>query len=187
MSKGKWNHMMSMHPRDLPVFDPIQQDAFSKEAPVKPNSKWTTTIGANDFVAKKNVKNYQWRKINGLGYSNNAITLFPFIQSYFKTEKPSVSYAFEITASGDYEIQINLLPTHANNFDHQIGVQIDGNKMQSFSINTKDRDPSWKENVLRNSAVVKLPVSIATKGKHTIKISVNQTGIVLDYLTIKSK
>ncbi|MEP7093417.1 MAG: hypothetical protein ABI793_05100 [Flavobacterium sp.] len=54
-------------------------------------------------------------------------------------------------------------------------------------MNTKDRDKTWKENVLRNSALIKLPVSITNKGKHTITISVNQTGIVLDYITVNTK
>ena len=34
---------------------------------------------------------------------------------------------------------------------------------KSFLINTKDRDNTWKENVLRNSAIVKLPVSMFQK------------------------
>lgn len=182
MSNGKWNQMMSMRPRNLPVFDSIKTNPVSKEIPLNP--KQIVTIQAKDFVAKKGVDNYEWKSINGLGFSNNAVTLFPFDQSYFKNERPLISYEFEVENKGDHEIEIHLLPTHSNNFDHQIEVQIDGNKAQSFSINTKDRDKTWKENVLRNSAIVKIPVSVE-KGKHSIKISVNQTGIVLDYLTVK--
>lgn len=186
MSNGKWNNMMSMKPRNLPVFDLIKKTEFSKELLVKETSK-KITIQANQFVSKKETKEYEWKAINGLGYSDNSVTLFPLKQHYFKAEKPSVSYDFEIENVGNYEIEIHFLPTHANNFDHQIEVQIDGNKTQSFSINTKDRDKTWKENVLRNSAIVKLPVSNANKGQHTITINVNQTGIVLDYITVNSK
>lgn len=186
MSNGKWNNMMSMKPRNLPVFDSIKKTEFSKELLVKETSK-KITIQANQFVSKKETKEYEWKAINGLGYSDNSVTLFPLKQHYFKAEKPSVSYDFEIENVGNYEIEIHFLPTHANNFDHQIEVQIDGNKTQSFSINTKDRDKTWKENVLRNSAIVKLPVSNANKGQHTITINVNQTGIVLDYITVNSK
>ncbi|MEO8236524.1 MAG: glycosyl hydrolase 115 family protein [Flavobacterium sp.] len=186
MSNGKWNQIMSMHPRNLPVFDSIKMTGVSKEEPIKSKSN-RIFIQANQFVSKKDAKEHQWKTINGLGFGDNAVTLFPFRQSYFKTEKPSVSYEFAVEKTGDYEIEIHLLPTHSNNFDHEIGVQIDGNKTQSFSINTKDRDKTWKENVLRNSALIKLPVSITNKGKHTITISVNQTGIVLDYITVNTK
>ena len=182
LSNGKWNKMMSMHPRNLPVFDSVKKNTFSKEAS---KTIKTITIQANQFVAQKGFKNYQWKTINGLGYSNNAVTLFPLKQQYFKTEKPSVSYDFEVEKEGDYEIEIHLLPTHSNNFDHEIGIQLDQNAAQFFKTNTKDRDKTWKENVLRNSAIVKLPASKLGKGKHTITINVNQTGIVLDYITVK--
>ncbi|MFV5695257.1 glycosyl hydrolase 115 family protein [Flavobacterium sp. LB3P122] len=183
LSNGKWNQMMSMRPRNLPVFDAVKKNTLTKEAPLKPNSN-RIYIQANEFVTNKAAKNYQWKSINGFGYSNNAVTLFPFNQTYFKNDKPSISYEFEVTATGDYEVEVRLLPTHANNFDHEIGIQIDGNNIQSFLINTKDRDKTWKDNTLRNSAVVKLPVAITNKGKHTITISVNQTGIVLDQLAV---
>ncbi|MFV8464826.1 glycosyl hydrolase 115 family protein [Flavobacterium sp. LB1P62] len=182
LSKGKWNGMMSMYPRNLPVFDSIK--TLPKEIPVKQSPKSVITIQANKFVASKASKNYKWETINGLGFSNNAVTLFPFKHSYFKDVKPSISYEFVVDNTGNYEIEIHLLPTHANKFDHEVGVQIDGKETKSFLINTKDRDTAWKENVLRNSAIIKLPVSFANIGKHTVTITVNQTGIVLDQLVV---
>jgi hypothetical protein len=186
MSNGKWNNMMSMKPRNLPVFDSIKASVTSQEISAKQIFKPIITINGNKFIASKGFKNYKWGNIHGFGYSNNAVTLFPFKHSYFRDDKPSISYEFEIDKAGDYEIEVHLVPTHANKFDHEIGVQIDGNKTQSFLINTKDRDKTWKENVLRNSAIVKLPISLK-EGKHIIKIEVNQTGIVLDYITVNSK
>jgi len=184
MSKGKWNGMMSMHPRNLPVFDSIKASAIPQETLAKPISKTIITIQGNKFVANKGVKNYRWGAINGFGYSNNAVTLFPFKHSYFKSEKPSASYEFEVEKAGNYEIEVHFVPTHANKFDHEVGVQIDQTEIKSFSTNTKDRDNTWKQNVLRNSAIIKVPVSISAKGKHTVRIEVNQTGIVLDYITV---
>lgn len=181
LSDGKWNHMMSMHPRNLPVFDSVKKNPFSKETSIKTDR---ICIQADQFNAKEDTKEYQWKAINGLGYSNNAITLFPFHQHIFKSKKPSVSYEFEIKESDNYTVEVRLLPTHANNFDHEIGIQIDKNAIQHFKINTKDREKAWKENVLRNSAIVKLPVANVSKGKHTVTIEVNQTGIVLDQLAV---
>jgi hypothetical protein len=186
MSNGKWNNMMSMKPRNLPVFDSIEMTGVSKEEPIKAKSI-RIFIQANQFVSKKDAKEYQWKTINGLGFSDNAVALFPFNHSYFKSEKPSVTYDFEVEKAGNYEIEIHLLPTHSNNFDQEIGVQIDGKEIKSFLINTKDRDKTWKENVLQNSAIVKIPTSISNTGNHTINITVNQTGIVLDYIIVNSK
>jgi len=182
LSDGKWNHMMSMNPRNLPVFDSVKKNTFSNEMAIKTTNR--IDIQANKFSGKEDAKEYKWKPINGLGYSNNAITLFPFDQHIFKNEKPAVSYEFEIEQQDNYTIEVRLLPTHANNFDHEIGIQLDGNAAQFFKTNTKDRENTWKENVLRNSAIVKLPVSNVSKGKHTITIQVNQTGIVLDQLAV---
>ena len=181
LSDGKWNHMMSMHPRNLPVFDSVKKNPFSKEPSIKTDRIY---IQANQFNAKEDTKEYQWKAINGLGYSNHAITLFPFHQHIFKSKKPSVSYEFEIKESDNYTVEVRLLPTHANNFDHEIGIQIDKNAVQYFKINTKDREKAWKENVLRNSVIIKLPVANVSKGKHTVTIEVNQTGIVLDQVAV---
>ncbi|CAM3743112.1 glycosyl hydrolase 115 family protein [Flavobacterium chungbukense] len=183
LSNGKWNYMMSMQPRKLPVFDAVTTSEILKEKPPKTVSE-RINIQASQFTSKKDSENYQWKPIQGLGYSNNAVTLFPFTQSYFKNEKPSLSYEFEIEKAGDYEIEVRLLPTHSNAFDHEIGIQIDKNNAEYFKINTKDRDKTWKENVLRNSAIVKIPASNFSKGKHAVKIEVNQTGIVLDQLAV---
>ncbi|KAF2516702.1 glycosyl hydrolase 115 family protein [Flavobacterium foetidum] len=181
-SNGKWNYMMSMQPRKLPVFEAVKTSEVSKEKAVKTSNR--IYIQADQFTSKKEVENYQWKTIQGLGYSDNAVTLFPFTQRYFKNEKPSVSYEFEIEKAGDYEIEVRLLPTHSNNFDHEIGIKVDGNNTEYFKINTKDRDKTWKENVLRNSAIVKIPATNLSKGKHNVKIEVNQTGIVLDQLAV---
>jgi hypothetical protein len=184
LSNGKWKNMMSMHPRDLPVFDAVKKNTFSKESSKLSSDK--IVIQGNQFASKKEAEEYKWKTINGLGYSNNAVTLFPLKQQDFKTEKPFVLYEFKIENAGEYEIEVHLLPTHSNNFDQEIGVHLDEKTIQFFKINTKDRDKTWKENVLRNSAIVKVSASNLQKGRHTIRIEVNQTGIVLDYITVKA-
>nr|WP_315198402.1 glycosyl hydrolase 115 family protein [uncultured Flavobacterium sp.] len=185
MSNGKWNQMMSMKPRNLPVFDSVAKNSKIKEIDSKINN--VIVIQANQFIASKNSENYNWKTINGLGYSNNAMTLFPLNQHYFKKAKPAVSYEFEVPETGNYEVEVHFLPTHSNNFDNEVFIKINENESKSFLINTKDRDTTWKENVLRNSAIVKVPFSVTNAKKQSMTISVNQTGIVLDYISIKRK
>lgn len=187
ISNGKWNHIMSMSPRNLPVFGPpiinnkVQQTKRSvNKALVKP-----INIQANEFIEKRDDEKYKWKVVEGLGYSNSSITLFPFTSKKFENNQPYVSYSFNIEKVGLYELEIRVLPTHSNNFDHEITVEIDSNSKKKFSINTKGRSKTWKENVLRNSAIVKHSFQIDKVGKHNIKILVNQTGIVIDQLSIQ--
>ncbi|WP_066220293.1 hypothetical protein [Formosa haliotis] len=63
-------------------------------------------------------------------------------------------------------------------------VFIDNNTPLSYSISTQGRSATWKENVLRNSAVTTIPYSFTSAGIHHIKVGVNQTGIVIDYIEI---
>ncbi|MFA9193057.1 glycosyl hydrolase 115 family protein [Flavobacterium sp. FBOR7N2.3] len=187
MSNGKWNNMMSRTPRKLPVFDPIKYDIAPKIEESKTTPTELIAIQAKDFTANQGAKNYQWKSIEGFGYSNAAITLFPLKSSYFETEKPSVTYTFETEKTGEYEIEVRFIPTHANNSDHQATVSFDANTSETFKLNSYDRNAAWKANVLRNAAIFTLPVKIEKTGKHTITIEVNQTGIVIDQLAIFPK
>ncbi|HTG67365.1 MAG TPA: hypothetical protein VL859_13410, partial [Flavobacterium sp.] len=189
MSNGKWANMMSMAPRKLPVFDAIKYDnpvKIEEKKEANPTNE-SIAIQAKDFSASQGVKNYHWKAIEGFGYSNAAITLFPLKTSSFESEKPSVTYTFESNNTGEYEIEVRFIPTHANDSNHQATVTFDSNTSKTFKLNSYDRDANWKANVLRNAAIISLPVKIENTGKHTIKIEVNQTGIVIDQLAIYPK
>lgn len=189
MSNGKWSNMMSMAPRKLPVFNPIDYTNLPKTE-IKtetPDGGESIAIQAKDFISSQGAKNYNWKSIEGLGYSNAAITLFPLKTSYFETEKPSVTYTFETDKTGEYEVEVRFIPTHANNSDHEATITFDSKTTQKFKLNSYDRNAAWKANVLRNAAIFTLPVNIENTGKHTIKLEVNQTGIVIDQLSIHPK
>ncbi len=185
MSNGKWNHMMSMAPRKLPVYAPISEENYKIAGlSSEQDTGESIAIQAKDFASSQGVANYNWQTIEGLGYSNSAVTLFPLKASNFEKEKPSVTYAFENNATGDYEIEVRFIPTHANNFDHEVTIAFDEKTAKSFKINSFERNAAWKENVLRNAAIFSLPVSIENIGKHRIKIKVNQTGIIIDQISV---
>ena len=191
MAGAKWNHMMSMNPRNLPAYqmptyhlaDSVTNESGAEDEQAASGSP--IFIHAADYSQQSSTENYEWKSIEGLGYSLASVTLFPFDNHMFGEQKPYLEYSFDIAEAGDYELEIRFLPTHANNFDHQVWIEVNGVNSDAFSLNTKGRSPAWKENVLRNYASVNYPVSFANPGKQAIKIYVNQTGIVLDQLAIK--
>ncbi len=187
ISGGKWNLMMSMRPRDLKVFD-MPENIIEKRNPkkkAKPSSGQRIFIQANNYKNTKGNGEYVWNSIRGLGYSNAAITLLPLNTTYFKKRKqPFIEYSFNAKETGLFELQVRCLPTHSNNYDHQLGIQLDKATIEYFSINTKGRGNDWKQNILRNSQIVKMKMNIEKAGKHTIRLFVNQTGIIIDQLAI---
>ncbi|HEY6914241.1 MAG TPA: hypothetical protein VI413_06155, partial [Paludibacter sp.] len=82
-----------------------------------------------------------------------------------------------------------LLPTHAldGGKNQRIAVSIDGSEPTVFNINTIGRSSTWKENVLRNQAVVKFPFRFKTLGRHTLRIYAVDPDIVVDQLMIDFK
>ncbi len=184
MLDGKWNNMMSMKPRNLPVFDSLPSRMKQKEDGKLPATAFQGQFkNATDF----NDSQGNWQAIDGFGFSNKAITLFPLKTAYFTDDKPWVSYDFNVEKPGDYMLELRFTPTHANNFDHSVTIEINSVPGPAIELNTKGRSQEWKENVLRNSKLVRIPVGIEHAGKNSFKVYVNQTGIVLDQLALTPK
>lgn len=188
ISDGKWNKMMSMRPRDLPVFSMptyhLTDTLSSEENPSEQSNIAPIFIQANEYSEAQGEGNYEWKVIEGLGYSNASVTLFPFENHLFKREKPFIEYTFDIENVGEYEVEIRFLPTHSNNFDHTVSVGVNDNNLKEYSLNTKGRSEEWKENTLRNFVSISYPVTFDKTGKQTLKIIVNQPGIVLDQIAV---
>lgn len=189
ISDGKWQNIISMKPRNLPAFempsyhltDPLP---FEEEQRKQPNPIAPIFLQASEYSKAYGTEGYQWKIIDGLGYSNSSLTLFPFRNRTFHTEKPYVEYTFDIEKAGTYQLEIRSLPSHSNNFDHKIWVELNDKEIKEFPLNTKGRSDQWKENVLRNFAAVTCSMIIDKTGKQTLRIFINQPGIVLDQIAI---
>lgn len=188
LSGGKWNHMMSMSPRDLPAFSMpfyhLGDPGGKHPAEPLPGTSGPISIRASDYTRAKPAGGYRWTVVNGLGYSNAAVTLFPLKNARFEDRRPSLEFSFRIPESGNYMVEVRCLPTHANNFDHSLGIRVDDHELKTFPLNTKGRSEAWKDNVLRNYTPAIYPVTLNRAGSHSLFINVNQTGIVIDQIVI---
>ncbi|MCU4676774.1 glycosyl hydrolase 115 family protein [Catenovulum sp. 2E275] len=182
ISKGKWQKMMSMQPRNLPVF---KAPEFDLAAQPEPNIASDAIYRqASEYSKKHDVDGFNWQSIESLGYSDRAITLLPLENVYFETEQPWLEYQLDLTANQTYQLELRFLPTHANQFDHQIKVFVNEQPLGQFDLNTKGRSEAWKINTLRNSQNIYIPLTAPAEGSTHIRIQVNQTGIVLDQLAV---
>ncbi len=188
ISDGKWQLIMSMKPRNLPVFAlpeyHLSDTSVNTHSLVEKHEKTNIIIQANEFTKAKNLEKYKWGTIEGLGYSNSSLTLFPFDNHLFSKSEPYLEYNFNVEKAGKYKVEIRCIPTHANNYDHIVSLEGNGKDRKDFSINTKGRSEAWKENVLRNYVSITYPVTFEKAGIQTLKIYVNQTGIVFDQIAI---
>ncbi|MCV9388917.1 glycosyl hydrolase 115 family protein [Reichenbachiella ulvae] len=186
ISEGKWQHMMSMSPRNLPVFsmpDFHLTDTLPSET-TQPIESDVIAIQASEYTQAQAANGYEWKAQQGLGYSQSAVTLHPFSEAHFSKEMPYLEYEFMVEKAGSYQVEIRCLPTHSNDYNYKLRVAIDEDKPVEYPINTKGRSAQWKKNVLRNSTRTVHTVELSKKGKHNLRIEVNQSGIVLDQIAI---
>ena len=178
-NNGKWAAMMDASPRRLPVFDSpslINEGVVSTSGYQEP-----VVLASADTWAPKGA---QWRAIPELGYSRHALTVFPLATRSFESKQPTVSYAFDLPVSGDVNIEIATLPTHANQFDHQLKVLLNNKQVEQIALNSRGRSEAWKQGVLANRRVNRLHLSSLSAGHHVLTLAVNQTGIVIDEVTM---
>ncbi len=195
ISNGKWKEMMDFQPRKLAVFDmpPLHpqltadSDSTNNTDKTKKHTIEPIFIQAYEYNTSYAPKGFYWYSVDGLGYSNKSLTVFPLKNVTFDKVLPWTEYQFHVKEAGEYIIEVRFLPTHANNFDYKAILQINKSDTVEFNLNTKGRSPEWKTNVLRNFKAVYLPVTFEETGYQTLKIFVNQTGIVIDQIAINPK
>ncbi|UKK75933.1 glycosyl hydrolase 115 family protein [Segatella bryantii] len=180
LAGGKWNGIMSMSPRDLPVFkepalpgiltDEQIKKYADKEIDAEPLENHMSRVIARNAVhytaASKDVYTTEM-----LGHSMNSLNL---------PKGSVVKYNFLCEKTDSAIIRIATIPTHAvNQNDIRFSVTIDGNNEQIFTLKEPFRSEQWKQNVLRGQAVKSFQL-LLEKGTHTLEIKALDEGIILD-------
>ncbi|MFV5692000.1 glycosyl hydrolase 115 family protein [Flavobacterium sp. LT1R49] len=151
-------------------------------------------IYAQNFTAIKNQEPYQWKKIDGLGYSKAAMQSYPLTASPLKTdnltkEAPYLEYQIHLSNSDAFvapELIVHAIPTLPLTNEHgvRVGVQWNNEPIQIIDFATIGRSEEWKQNVLSNKATKKVAIKSTVKGKNTLKIYMIDEGVALDYFYI---
>jgi hypothetical protein len=105
------------------------------------------------------------------------------------SQNPALEYEFTTEQADSALIRLYLLPTHPADSRNalRIAVSVDNSAPQLFNIETVGRSNAWKENVLRNQTIVKLPWHFTSGGKHTLRIIAVDADIIIDQLMIDFK
>lgn len=191
MCKGKWERIMSDSPRDLYVFgEPVLPEKFADVTPdpiINPRVILRSADKSADYgpmaesdscvaFAASAFTSGPGRIIKGLGYSKSAVVLK-------KGEK--LEFDFETISKGPAELRVYCYPDHAcDGGNLRYTVSLDGSWPVEMNIMKNDKDEEWKENVLRNQAIRKVPFVIQNAGKQRLAITAKDDDIVLDQLIL---
>ena len=207
IANGKWENIMDMHPRDLPVFGaPVLPMLLSGENMEEELSKAHETHGENipySWIARKegfiarNCNEYdrpsprsplkgESRKakkssfkgdLEGLHFNS---MLGHSMKAVSLPKGSSLSYSFVSDQEAPAILRIALIPTHPHDKgDVRYAVSIDGGNETVISIKEAYNSEQWKKNVLRGQSVKSIDISL-TRGEHTLSIRALDDNIILD-------
>lgn len=197
MSDGKWELMMDMKPRDLPVF---QRPVFP-ELPVASyghtqlrlpqTTRLVETAGTpteGDRMIALNAcmytNNIQVEHIEGLGHSGMAVRLPA--ATHISPRQPHLEYRIKTISQGDANIKIGLIPQHPVHGEtaRRYAIVIDKQKPLIVSTAEAFLSDKWAENVLRNQSLTITKAVLADPGEHLIRIYALDEELLVDQLML---
>lgn len=190
---GKWNGMMSYHPRDLPIFMKPETSAAAITERRLPAAGDTDAgnhlfIPATGYVAKHNAGS-SLIAIEGLGIGNSALTVWPMTLETFTKQNvlqaPYAEYHIPVKA-GRNTIQVKCLPDFPLYAGMQLryAVSIDGSPPAFVDIATLAETKPWATNLLRGWAAGETRFDSDSSGVKTLRIYFTDPGLVIHSIVI---
>jgi Glycosyl hydrolase family 115/Gylcosyl hydrolase family 115 C-terminal domain len=170
LNNGKWQYIMDFKPRRLAVYDKAVHTTIDKSLMQK--VKIVSVFNGADY------KKFTGQKplAHGLGYERGAVSLAKGTAVYFD---------FTISVSDSISIAIALAPNHpAEGTKIRYAFQLDNEPAITVDYATQGRSEEWKQNVLTNQAVRTTTYLITKPGKHTVKITAVDDGVIVDQVKI---
>lgn len=163
--------MMDFQPRRLPVFEPVDHKAAT--SPIIKERKYIAKWNGADCT------NGDYSPCEGLGYEEKAIAI---------PKNKSVNYTFDAINTDSVEIEVHLLPCHPiEGKSIRIALSLDGQQIPASNYETYGRSEIWKENVLRNKAILHFTLPLSQNEKHCLQAKAIDKGVILDQLFVFPK
>jgi len=142
------------------------------------------SIEAEHFKNRKSQGGAAWEIVKGLGRSGDSVTVLPaHVASVTEPaeiaqKSPSVEYPLYLFSSGKAQLTFDCLPTKAVHPRQGVRLAYSMDDGEPQIVNGQGGD------VLSNLRRLTTTVTVATPGKHTLKIWMVDPGIVLDKLVL---
>ena len=176
LAGGKWKNLMSMNPRNLPVFGMPDTAYMNDTTDVSVTPNLSVTPNEHEYISG-NANEYSsasegCKAIQMLGHSMNAVSI---------PKGGTLDFYFNTSTSGDAIMKIALIPTQPNdNGDIRFSASIDGGEERVFSLKEPFRSERWKLNVLRGQAVREINLDGLAARKHSLRIKALDNHIIMD-------
>jgi hypothetical protein len=146
-------------------------------------------IAAQD--ASKNIEagGVRWEKIPDYGRGSSAMSIFPVTAASILPPKPApcLEYPVYLPKAGKIEVDAILGPTlnFVPGWGLRVAVSFDESEPQVLDVFEKpDSSATWEASVEDNARVLHSVHAIAAPGRHTLKITMVDPGVVLEKLIL---
>ncbi len=174
---GKWSGIMNSNPRNLTVFHPV------------PHTKLTTPmIEEPATIAQFYGASYNASSFSGNDVLNPVLGLGASIRAMPIPKECNVTYRFTHNFKPRQlcTVEMHMLPTHPIEEKQRVSISLDGGQTYVMTYNTEGRSEEWKQNVLRNYAVIIARLSVTKiHGDHQLVVSALDDGVVVDEVFIR--
>lgn len=188
LAGGKWQYMMDLAPRRLPVF---QEPVFpSYPAPVQTLTMPINKVAVTSLAAASAAEHPAWQAVAGLGSRGAALRsrldMAPVTDVAAAAHDAPLAYQFDQRQAGAATIKVVAVPVHPLTSGHglRIGLRLDDGPLEVLDFRTFGRSEEWKLNVLSNTAVRLVQRPQLAAGAHTIKVYALDPGFILDRIDI---
>lgn len=185
IADGKWDGMMSMHPRDREVFNkPTVLDSEAAKTSALPEPPLKTVS-----VTELQFDPQELHLVPGLGVSGVSLTRKEFDGPSYQeadiSNAPTASGRVELP-KGLYQIKLLCVPTHAIHEGRglRMAITINGGDRQLVDVNTPSRTDTWGENVIRGYSSAETLFDLKEDGSITIQIALLDPGLALSEIAI---
>lgn len=188
---GKWNGMMSDHPRDQKVFKMPQ---VATDAQVTEHTEaWMPepkfSLQADQYINKQEAAGTHIKTIQGLGINGKAVTVMPVVQkSYISDIKdaPYLDYKINLTAGSD-TVTVKCLPTFRlyKGFGLNYAISVNGDEPQVVNVDSPAEGKVWDSNVLRGYSTGKTIHQVTRGGQGKMRIYLLDPGLVLSRIEVR--
>jgi hypothetical protein len=192
---GKWRGFMSLEPADdqwrSMRIAPWQLPTYAAKPPARPETPAEVhSIEAERFSRKQDRDGVSWEVIPGLGRTGDSISVFPTTAAGVDPARllavaPRVEYDITFASAGDFEIKVNLMPTHGiASGSLRFAIAIDEGAPQVVSLDVKDGGPEWALGVLNATRVASAKLHVPNAGRHVLRVFGVDAGVVVDKIVI---
>ena len=173
----------------------LNQDLNLHEKRIFAEDNGVIVMEAENFSGLSNTATANWQRLAGLGRAGDAmgtypITILPFSETDKKT--PTLEYVFSSTSLGEAEVLVYCLPTQPISSEYQVRFSVTVDDQLPTVMNEKLKEEmdelnrEWQTNVLSAVSVQTCKINLGQPGKHVLKVSMIDPGVVIDKIVINT-